>query len=295
MNWHEKKLKGYFEKNKQLMESWNKNFEAFLKSTRNKYKMHYCEEFHDFGEFIEFLLNDTIESENDKSLHNGAHDEKIDSLQEAFDSLLRRWVDQHANEKNFIEKNEGETEWLFYLRGQAITDFYNAIVNYKELLEKTYQKQLSRKNPGYVRQWMLEDPMIEPLIRKYKICEILNELEKKNSRSVKTKKPFRYLFQLDEPRYQGRYPYVCFITNQSFYNAILPELDIQKITLQKYFKAFCDVGAIKKLDGVTGANVRKNETLYAIGYLAGFEGGKNQLNRFLTEKSKKNFVKFKLS
>jgi len=295
LNQQEKKLKKYFETNKPLFDSWNGNFEEFLKSTRQKYETIYQREFKDFSTFIDYLIGDVEEAGNGTSLSRVDHPPKINSLKDELDRLFKIWIDQATCWGGINEEDEADQEWLYYLECKAITDFYNTLTTYREHIEKTCLRQLGGKKLQYAPQWMIEDPAIEPLIQKYKICEILNELEKKDSRSVKTKKPFRYLFQLDEPKYHGRYPYACFITNQSFYQSILPELDIQKITLQKYFKALCDVGAIKKLDGAGRVDVRKNETLYALGYLSDFKGTNNKLNRFMTQKNKKNLAKFKLS
>ena len=294
VNHQDQKLKNYFESKKELFDSWNGNFEKFITSIRHKYKMHYQNEFPDFHAFIAFLIKDEELTVQDLSSVMDDH-KKIDSLKAEFDKIFQAWIDQTTDEKNSDDEDEARGEWLDYLESQAITSFYSALIHYKEHIEKNYYRQLWGKKLGYARKWMIEDPRVEMLIVKYKICEILNELEKKDSRSAKTKKPFRHLFQLDEPKYQDRYPYACFITNHDFYNAILPELDIKKITLQKYLKALCQVGAIKKLHSPGRVDIRKNETLYAIGYLSGSQGTNNKLNRFLTQKNTKQFLKFKLS
>ncbi|MGB5218145.1 MAG: hypothetical protein WBN66_07585 [Smithella sp.] len=295
VNQQDQKLKNYFETQKKLFDSWNGNFKKFITSIRNKYEMHYQKEFPHFHDFIAYLMKDEEQTVKDASAKLTSDHKKIDSLKTEFDKIFQAWIDQKTEEKNIDDEDEARGEWLDYLESQAITAFYSALVHYKEHIEKIYYRQLWGKKLGYARKWMIEDPRVERLIVKYKICEILNELEKKDSRSAKTKKPFRYLFQLDGPKYQSRYPYVCFITNHDFYNAILPELDIKKITVQKYFKALCQVGAIKKLHGPGRVDIRKNETLYAIGYLSGSKDTNHKLNRFLTQKNTKQFLKFKLS
>ncbi len=294
VNQQERKLRHYFESQKELFNSWSGNYEKFFTSIHNKYKKHYQEEFSGFHEFICYLLDDEQIVQCPPSGVSDDH-KKINSLDAEFDSIFRAWISQATHGKSVNDEDEGKGEWLYYLESQAITKFYNALIHCKEHIEKIYHRQLWGKKLGYARKWMIDDPRVERLVIKYKICEILNELEKKDSRSVKTKKPFRYLFQLEEPKYQGRYPYACFITNQDFYNAILQELDIKKITLQKYFKALCQVGAIKKLHGGGRVDIRKNETLYALGYFSGLKGTNGKLNRFLTQKSTNKFLKFKLS
>lgn len=295
VNQQDQKLKDYFETNKELFDSWNGNFQKFVTSIRHKYSMHYQKEFPNFHAFIAYLIKDEEQTVKDSSAKLTGDHKKIDSLKAELDKIFQAWIDQTTEEKNIDDEDEARGEWLDYLESQAITAFYSALIDYKEHIEKIYYRQLWGKKLGYARKWMMEDPRVERLIMKYKICEVLNELERKDSRSTKTKKPFRYLFQLDEPKYQGRYSYACFITNQDFYNSILPELDIKKITLQKYFKALCQVGAIKKLHGSGRVDIRKNETLYAVGYLSGSQGTNNKLNRFLTQKNTKQFLKFKLS
>jgi len=294
-NRQDQNLRHYFETQKELFDSWNGNYEKFVTSTHNKYKMHYQKEFADFSAFIDYLIKDDEQTVQDTSSSVADDHKKIDSLEAEFDGIFRAWIDQATQERNTDDEDEGKGEWLDYVESQAIATFYSVLINYKEHIENVYHRQLRGKKLGYARKWMNDDPRVERLIIKYKVCEILNELEKKDSRSAKTKKPFRYLFQLEEPKYQGRYPYACFITNQDFYNAILQALDIKKITLQKYFKALCQVGAIKKLQGAGRVDIRKNETLYALGYFSGLKGTNYKLNRFLTQKSTNKFLKFKLS
>lgn len=295
VNQQDQKLKTYFETQKKLFASWNGNFEKFITSIRHKYEMHYQKEFPHFQDFIAYLMKDEEQTLKNAASNQTGDQKKINSLKAEFDKIFKAWMTQTTEEKNINDEEEARGEWLDYLESQAIKAFYDALIHYKEHIEKKYYRQLWGKKLGYARKWMIEDPGVERLITKYKICEILNELEKKDSRSAKTKKPFRYLFQLDEPKYQDRYPYACFITNHDFYNTILPELDIKKITLQKYFKALCQVGAIKKLHGPGRVDIKKNETLYAIGYLSGLKGTNHKLNRFLTQKNAKQFLKFKLS
>jgi len=58
--------------------------------------------------------------------------------------------------------------------------------------------------------------------------------------------------------------------------------------------AFHKVGAIKKLDKAGRSGIKKNETLYALGYFTDYNGSHNKLNRFLTQKNKKELTKFNM-
>jgi len=112
LNQQEKKLKKYFETNKPLFDSWNGNFEEFLKSTRQKYETIYQREFKDFSTFIDYLIGDVEEAGNGTSLSRVDHPPKINSLKDELDRLFKIWIDQATCWGGINEEDEADQEWL---------------------------------------------------------------------------------------------------------------------------------------------------------------------------------------
>lgn len=134
---------------------------------------------------------------------------------------------------------------------------------------------------------MINDDKIFDLLSRYRIADVLNALEK-------------HLFsprdlQCDIKNSKGQrfsYSYACFVTNQDFYEKILQELKLSKMTVQKYLNALYKVGALDRLTK-TGEYEQKNEILYALGYYSNYNG-KPKLNRFLTAQRKSDLRNFKI-
>ena len=165
-------------------------------------------------------------------------------------------------------------------------------------LDKALKKleKMQSSNGGF--PWftgMEDDRYISDILKKYPLLpDILNTIEAKKNGGE-----YIYLLHPKGKRFEEeyphelkygdkKYPFAVFITNETFYDTILTNLRIAKITLQKYLRSFCKVGILKKLPN-TGKY--KNIPIYAVGYFGKWEDT-YKLNRFLTSDNKEALRKF---
>lgn len=206
------------------------------------------------------------------------------NLNQELGKLFKTWLSQARNEAdNVDEKSEGGNEYIFRIESKAITTFYNELEHYKQYISKNYGNRLWNKGKWYPRQWMLDDDKIFNLLKRYKITDVLNALEK----DLFSSENLQYATKTGEGK-KALYPYACFVTNTEFYEKIIRELELKRITIQKYLTALHNVGAFKKLPK-TGQYEQRNETLYALGYFTDYG-----LKRFLTKERKSQLRGFKI-
>jgi len=153
-------------------------------------------------------------------------------------------------------------------------------INY---LEANYHDELYEPKKWYPRKWMNEDLIISRLFKKYRIVDVLNAIER-YARSMKDKYDLAY----DEVEGKKREA-VLFVTDDHFYGRLLPELDMDVKTLQRYLTALRKSGALIK-----AGHKYKNQSVYVLGYYSGqVFYGKPAITRLVTVKNKgtlRNFV-----
>jgi len=165
----------------------------------------------------------------------------------------------------------------------VISAFYSQLEDFRKYIEDNYKSQLRRKQgQWYPRKWMIEDRRISSILDKYKICDILNTLEKKRYSRKEGKMIYCYL----TPPIIGEF--ATFIANADFYKAILPELGMAQITLQKRIAALCKAGVFQ----LVAKDGRNHIPVYAIGTFSDYRGSA-KLNRFLTKENKDALLLFK--
>jgi len=125
---------------------------------------------------------------------------------ELFESLVEELTDGEVNPETVINK---------------LYEKVNKLVNHIET--KHHDILWKSSKPWYPRKWMLNDNKISGLLKKYRISDVLNALDKYN-----------YLFSPTGVKHEGKYEYAAFVTDADFYKRILPGLMMAQITLQKF-------------------------------------------------------------
>jgi len=212
----------------------------------------------------------------------------IISIEENLKKLLKACIEQ--GREDFIDDYESPVSELHdnddieVCDSIVISAFYTQLGDFRKYLEANYKAQLRRKQgQWYPRKWMTEDPHISLLLEKYRICDILNTLEKKQYSRKAGKMVYSYL----TPPVIGEF--ATFVANGEFYKAILPELGIAQITFQKRIAALCKAGVFQ-LIAKDGQN---HIPIYAIGTYSDYKGSP-KLNRFLTRENRDGLLLFKL-
>lgn len=215
--------------------------------------------------------------------------ELLDLFRRNLDTLLER----EARYGSLDDEEKFKTEC------RAITRFYNVLSEFQEYIKNNYRNQLWVKGLYYPTKWMLNDPKISRACLRFRINDVLNYIDK-NSMHIKDPK----LKELAKGNKYDRFvktgskkgtkestDYSVFLVNKAFYNEAESDLELKQISVQKYLKAFCDIGVLKKL-GRTGAGNR--EMLYADGYVIGWKTDRKRKVRFLKESMKMGLQQFKL-
>ncbi len=230
-------------------------------------------------------------------------DDPSSTLHFSFNRHLRRHSEKAKEELSSIVgfSKEEQEDFIFKFEARAITKFYNALNDLKTFIENNYRKQLYAKGEYYPKEWMINDPMIYQALAKFRITDVLNFLDKANVDSKgkdygKLLKGKKFLTTLKTGQNKGKeikYDYSIILVNKEFYKRITVEVGLTKSAIQKYLKAFCDIGALQKL-GKTGIDNR--EMLYSDGYYVKYDaGGKNRKIRFLTASMKSGLRDFRLT
>jgi len=214
--------------------------------------------------------------------------EKRPSLIEILDKRFDLWLEQALEDADSSEGAET-------IKRKFIHAWYNELEAYRNAFKDKYKNQIRQNDQCYPRKWMEDDNLISALLKKYPlIVDILNTIEARKNGSG-------HIYLLDHKGEQYKEcpeikhcetwiagygkkenPLAVFIADARFYDTILPGLGIARITLQKYLKAFCNAGILKKLPR-TGQF--KSIPIYAIGYFSKWND-RYKLNRFLTIKDK---------
>src|SRR5574340_922028 len=94
-----------------------------------------------------------------------------EKLQELFTAHL-----ETAKEDNWWEDQDEEQR--FDIEAKAISAFYNKLADFSKYLETNYKDHLWKKNDPYPRGWMLKDKKIRILMDRYRIVDVMNEIER---------------------------------------------------------------------------------------------------------------------
>lgn len=214
------------------------------------------------------------------------------SIAEYLDKRFDFWLEQDQEAADFPDEAED-------IERQFIHDWYNELEAYRKAFKAKYKKQIRQNDQWYPRKWMENDELIFRLLRKYpRIPDILNSIEARGNGTdyiyLLHPKGERYKEEYSEMWAAGnrkmKYPLAVFITDARFYDTILTGLGMERITLQKYLRAFYKAGILKRLSN-TGKY--HNIPIYAVGYFAKWND-KYVLKRFLTIESKTELREFTL-
>jgi hypothetical protein len=224
------------------------------------------------------------------------------SLQFIFNKYFKLHRDKALEELASIHNlsEEDQADYLFKAEARAVTKYYNSLNGMKKHIETSYSRQLWTKGEYYPKQWMINDTKIFQTLTKFRIIDVLNFLDTSNvdpkgkdfGKLVKGKKYESISKSGAKEGKQVKYDYSIILVNKEFYQKIRDEIGLGTSAIQKYLKAFCDIGILLKL-GKAGKDNR--EMLYADGYYVKWEDGKNRKIRFLTAKMKSGLQGFVLT
>lgn len=125
-----------------------------------------------------------------------------------------------------------------------------------------HKADIRNKNDYFPIGWMESDKKIPLVLEKYRICDVLNVLEKHVRYNKRTGQHGSDL------KYKGKHEYGVFITDPEFYEKILPRLNkgrekMGEDSLKKYLAGLRRAGAIVEIsrEGTHGS-----QPVYALGY-----------------------------
>ena len=160
------------------------------------------------------------------------------------------------------------------LDAKEINDIYKAAEKLVTLIYTEHRKILWE--PYWPLQWMEDDRIIPGLLKKYRISEVMNSIDKY----------VRVHPVNDVEEYKGKYKYAAFLTDDKFYTEISRLLSISQSLLKKYVTALREVGAL--------ALIEKRGKYHIPVYASGYYSDYPRYIRFMTQKNKEKLRKFVL-
>jgi hypothetical protein len=152
MNKHtEKKIRNYFERSRNIYDSYNGNYDDFLFEVRKRWRLKHIEEFPDFDQFIDEMTKEEDEAGNDSSAELEQSDIKtvieeeylkVDYLTDELNKLFKTWMHDQLKGEEVNSEDRGGKERHLWLESKAITDFHKGLVDFKDFIEKKYRTQL---------------------------------------------------------------------------------------------------------------------------------------------------------
>ena len=157
---------------------------------------------------------------------------------------------------------------------EVIRDDFKEHIKYIEETKNTYGQALWIKNPcipfHYDFRWIAgNEQLMSHLGKKTRFIDIFNYLSDKVSAEGEDLFPRRYT------RTGKEWPYAIIKVNKAFYDEMalklsLREKSITRISIEKYLRAFCNLGILIQL--TRGGGRTGKDSLYAIGYWTPYEG-----------------------
>jgi hypothetical protein len=194
-----------------------------------------------------------------------------------------------------------DADIVFHERSRATSEFYKSLVKFKEYIETNYTKELWVKGNRYPRQWMMADEDIIAVIKRNKIADVLNYIDRNNLKltseeAIELCKGKKFVTKRKSGKHIGEkveYPYSLILVNAKFYEKATLSLGLTKIAIQKYLQRFTKLGILIRV-GKTGKG--NKEWLYADGYNTPWKDNKNVKHVFLTKSPaiRKGLMHFKL-
>ncbi|MDO9559087.1 MAG: hypothetical protein Q7I89_05305 [Syntrophales bacterium] len=155
---------------------------------------------------------------------------------------------------------------------KKINDIYKAAEKLVTLIYTEHRKILSY----WPLQWMEDDRIIPGLLKRYRISDVMNSIDKY----------VRVHPVTDIEMYKGKYKYAAFLTDEEFYTEISQLLSISQPLLKKYVAALREVGALVLIE----KRGQYSKPVYASGYYSDYP----KYIRFMIQKNKEKLRKFVL-
>jgi hypothetical protein len=185
-----------------------------------------------------------------------------------------------------IYEIESDPEIVKRERSRAITAFHKDLVKFVKFIETRHRKELWRKGERFPLTWMSDDPEICTSMKRTRMLQVLNYLDKMNlnpkkDETTELSKGLKYQTVGKSGNKVGKkveYHYSFILVNDSFYKQAMASLAMSKPTIQKYMQQFRRLGILIRLIK-TGKGGKA--WLYADGYYTPMADGKLRKHPFL--------------
>lgn len=206
---------------------------------------------------------------------------------------IKDLFERYITGAEIYEKQEDcvDVEFLARRKRKRMFQFYTALDKVCDYIQYKHGDELYSSGVYYPKRWMLNDQSVCDIMRRYRLVDVLNYLDKSclDPKDRKTKELNKILEsqQLSYKSNEHLHPYALILVNEKYYNQAEKGLGLRKITIQKYMQELCRIGALKRLTKI------RTSYIYADGYYVDWDG-KPTKKRFLKQEMKAELKTFKL-
>ena len=99
-------------------------------------------------------------------------------MREIYDEITEMFERCVKEAEASAQSNAADEEEIFRAKALAIKGFYNDLKKHVAWIENNYRKELHVRKEYFPRQWMLDDKKIAEVFERFRICDVLNYLDK---------------------------------------------------------------------------------------------------------------------